>query len=269
MVVKLHDWRRTKYTPRQEECPIPISWLTGIRHTMIRSEDKEAGFEVIEDDFTKEKSSKLGYWCAGYTIFEFDGVPRPVDSDEEEYEVSEVTLMEVQTDKHQEWDGKRSELEKLLRFEAVKIVLPTEAKKVRKATKRILPSRFVITKKPCDKEPGRYVTKARWCIRGYLDPDLLKMDTQAPTLSGEALSLVLQLAASHNWSLTIADIEGAFLQGDSLKREDGDVYVELPPGGIPGLPEGTLLKLLKPVYGLSDAPRAWFTKLKIHYCNSG
>ena len=262
MVVKLHDWRRTKYTPRQEECPIPISWLTGIRHTMIRSEDKEAGFEVIEDDFTKEKSSKLGHWWAGYTIFEFDGVPRPVDSDEEGYEVNEVTLTEVQTDKHQEWDGKRSELEKLLRFEAVKIVLPTEAKKVRKATKRILPSRFVITKKPCDKEPGRYVTKARWCIRGYLDPDLLKMDTQAPTLSGEALSLVLQLAASHNWSLTIADIEGAFLQGDSLKREDGDVYVELPPGGIPGLPEDTLLKLLKPVYGLSDAPRAWFTKLK-------
>ena len=88
------------------------------------------------------------------------------------------------------------------------------------------------------------------------------MDTQAPTLSAEALSLVLQLAASNNWELTIADVEGAFLQGDSLKREDGDVYVELPPGGIPGLPEGTLLKLLKPVYGLSDAPRAWFTKLK-------
>ena len=262
MIIKLHDWRRTKYTPTQRECPIPFSWLTGRRHTLIRLENRDQGFQVIEDDFHQDKSTKVGYWWAGYTIFEFDGMPRMDEIEDEEYEVNEVTLTEIQSERQQLWEGKKSELEKLLRFEAVRVVLPTEARQVRKATNRILPSRFVITKKPCDKEPGRYVTKARWCIRGYLDPDLLKMDTQAPTLSNEALSLVLQLAASRQWELTIADIEGAFLQGDSLKREDGDVYVELPPGGIPGLPEGTLLKLLKPVYGLSDAPRAWFTKLK-------
>ena len=261
MIIKLHDWRRTKFTPTARECPIPLSWLTGTRYTLVREENSDNGFQTIEDDFKQDKATKMGHWWAGYTIFEFDGVPRINEMEEEEYKVNEVTLSEVQSEKHQLWEGKRSELEKLLRFEAVKVILPADARNVRE-TERILPSRFVITKKPCEKEPGRYVTKARWCIRGYLDPDLLKMETQAPTLSAEALSLVLQLAASNRWELTIADVEGAFLQGDSLKRQDGDVFVELPPGGIPGLPEGTLLKLLKPVYGLSDAPRAWFTKLK-------
>ena len=36
------------------------------------------------------------------------------------------------------------------------------------------------------------------------------------------------------------------------------MYVELPPGGVDGVPAGTLARLVKPVYGLMDAPRAWY-----------
>ena len=195
-------------------------------------------------------------------MFEFDMKPTDVGADTDEHEVNEVTVSEFKNEERQLWDGKRSELEKLLKYGAVEVILPRMANEIRQKTKRILPSRFVITKKPDEKSPGKFITKARWCIRGYLDPDILKMDTQSPTLSQEALALVLQMSASCSWNFVIADIEGAFLQGDALRREDGEVFVELPPGGIPGLPAGSMLKLLKPVYGLSDAPRAWFLKLK-------
>ena len=162
----------------------------------------------------------------------------------------------------QENAGKRKELEKLLKYEAISIVAPTAAAQVRLRTQRILPSRFVITHKPDEKNPGQYVVKARWCIRGYLDPDATLLRTQSPTLSAEALGLVLQLCSSNAWSLVIADIEGAFLQGDKLERERGELYVELPPGGIPGVEVGSLMKIEKAVYGLVDAPRAWHTKLR-------
>ena len=162
----------------------------------------------------------------------------------------------------QEAAGKRKELEKLLKYEAISIVAPVEAANVRVRTQRILPSRFVITHKPDDKTPGQYVVKARWCIRGYLDPDATLLRTQSPTLSAEALGLVLQLCSSKAWNLVIADIEGAFLQGDKLERERGELYVELPPGGIPGVEAGSLMKIEKAVYGLVDAPRAWHTKLR-------
>lgn len=65
------------------------------------------------------------------------------------------------------------------------------------------------------------VLKARWCIRGYLDPDVLDVKTASPTLSNEAFAVVLQILASFQWKLTIADIEGAFLQGDEISRQNG------------------------------------------------
>ena len=107
------------------------------------------------------------------------------------------------------------------------------------------------------------LVKARWCIRGYLDPDILELETAAPTLSPEGLAVALQVLATKRWELCIGDVEAAFLRGDNIQRSKGQVLVKPPPGGIPGLPEGAIIELLKPVYGLADAPKAWhdsFTK---------
>lgn len=150
-----------------------------------------------------------------------------------------------------------------MRYEAIKIVPPKEADKIRRDPilgKRILPSRFVVTKKP-DEKTGQVKTKCRWCIRGYLDPDLTELSTQSPTVSQEALMASLQICASNNWKILIADIEGAFLQGDKLHREHGELHVEVPPDGFPGMEKGVLLKVVKAVYGLGDAPRQWFKKI--------
>ena len=100
--------------------------------------------------------------------------------------------------------------------------------------------------------------KARWCVRGYVDPDLLQLDTSAPTLSMEGFSIAMQLIASQKWRLNIADVEGAFLRGDALDPARGRIYIDLPPGGVPGVPEGSVVEAVKTIYGFADAPKAWW-----------
>ena len=122
----------------------------------------------------------------------------------------------------------------------------------------MLKSRFVITEADAGASPETCGIKARWCIRGYLDPDLLELDTSSPTLSTEGLALALQLMASNKWRLKIADVEGAFLRGDKLEPSRGRLYIEVPPGGVEGLEDGCVVEAVKTVYGLADAPKAWW-----------
>ena len=262
-LTRQHDWRRTKYKPSREECPIPIEWLSGVRFTLQRQPDSNEGFIVhVDNDFrTGDQHEKTGARWSGYTVFEFENMLNE-DLEDDEIEVNEVTLDESTKQGVDEWTGKKTEMEKLIRYDAVKIIPPKEADRVRRQSNRILPSRFVITKKPDEKNPGKYITKARWCIRGYLDPDVTVLSTQSPTLTTEAMGLLLQLSASNDWDFGICDVEGAFLQGKELKREAGELYVELPPGGAPGIPTGSLLHVTKAVYGLVDAPKQWFGALK-------
>ena len=266
-LVRRHDWRKKKFDPQERECPLPLSWLTGMRYTLART-DAEDAFEVQEDNFVEKQDVSMGKWWSGYTVFEFDDMLALGELEEGEFEVNEATLTETRYNTD-EWTGKKTEMEKLQKYDAVEILNPRVAERIRNSTSRILPSRFVITRKPDDKNPGQYITKARWCIRGYLDPDVNKLQTQSPTLSTEALALVLQLSASKNWDFGICDIEGAFLQGESLHREQGELYVELPPGGAPGIEKGSLLRIKKAVYGLIDAPREWYTALQQTMDESG
>ena len=266
-LTRSHDWRKKKFEPSEQECPVPVNWLTGIRYTLMRSEDEEA-FEVLEDDFRQKHEESLGKWWSGYTVLEFDNVLALGHLEEGEFEVNEATLTETRCNTD-EWEGKLTEMEKLKKYDAVEIINPRDAERVRNSTDRVLPSRFVITRKPDDRNPGRYITKARWCIRGYLDPDVNKLQTQSPTLSTEALALVMQLSASYGWDFGICDVEGAFLQGENLYREQGELFVELPPGGAPGIEKGSLLRIKKAVYGLIDAPREWYTALQQTMDDSG
>jgi hypothetical protein len=86
---------------------------------------------------------------------------------------------------------------------------------------RLLQSRFVITNPDDEMQLSEGILKARWCIRGYLDPDLMELQTSAPTLSAEGFAVVMQALASFKWGLVIGDIEGAFLKGDPIFRKKG------------------------------------------------
>ena len=157
--------------------------------------------------------------------------------------------------------AKVKEWSKMTASKAVKVLNREESDAIRGCPtlrKRIVKSRFVLTKD--DEKPlsENTVIKARWCIRGYLDPDLLSLETEAPTLSSEGCAIALQCISSKRWLLQICDVEGAFLRGDDLSRQTGRVFVEQPPNGIPGVEPGVLVEALKTVYGLADAPLAWY-----------
>ena len=102
--------------------------------------------------------------------------------------------------------AKQKEWNKLIASGAIKVLSKEESRRLRKnheSRKKILKSRYVFTKAediPLDENTE---LKARWCIRGYLDPDLLHLDTEAPTLSADGAAITLQLIASHQWPLQI------------------------------------------------------------------
>lgn len=116
------------------------------------------------------------------------------------------------------------------------------------------------TRREDPNQPGKTEIKCRWCVKGFRDPDIYEMNRQSPTLSMEALMVTLQILASNQWLMHIADVEGAFLQGETLKRKNGRVFVEVTKEDciVLGIPEGAVVELVKCVYGLSDAPRAWW-----------
>ncbi|CAE7790061.1 RE1, partial [Symbiodinium necroappetens] len=156
--------------------------------------------------------------------------------------------------------AKVKEWTKLVDSGAIKVHLGATAQRIKQGLERgrLLKSRFVITEADRGSSPLTQDLKARWCVRGYLDPDLLQLDTAAPTLSSEGFAIAMQLLASRKWKLNIADVEGAFLRGDALDPQRGRIFIDLPPGGVPGVPDGSVVEAIKTIYGLADAPKAWW-----------
>ncbi|CAE7239733.1 TY1B-A [Symbiodinium sp. CCMP2592] len=184
----------------------------------------------------------------------------------------ELHESEVAADRKPGLDAaKTKEWKKLVSSGAIVVHDGRKARRLRESVekKRILKSRFVITEADQGSSPQTQDIKARWCIRGYLDPDLLELDTSAPTLTMEGFAIAMQLIASNGWSLNIADVEGAFLRGDSLSPSRGRLFIDPPPGGVPGLSEGCLIEAVKTVYGLADAPKAWWECFSVKLTSLG
>ena len=69
------------------------------------------------------------------------------------------------------------------------------------------------------------------------------------------MNLLLALAAHFGWHLQSFDVESAFLTGRWMNRE---VYFRPPPEGLPGLPPGCLVKAVKRLFGVPEAPPLWY-----------
>ena len=111
--------------------------------------------------------------------------------------------------------------------------------------------RWIITEKL---KEGETVTKARLVARGF-EEDSLTMKKDSPTCSREAVRLTISLAASNQWTVNVLDVRSAYLQGDKIDRE---LFLWPPPE----YNNGKLWKLNKTVYGLCDAARAWYNRVK-------
>ena len=174
---------------------------------------------------------------------------------------SEVSIRDMNEDKLRQKDAAmEKEWAKLLRTKSIKVHSGDAAQNIRQTVdkQQILESRFVDTRREVPETPGAQEIKSRWCIKGFRDPAILELQCQSPTLSADALSIVLQIVASKKWRLNVADIEGAFLQGRDMNRPQGKVYATFPKEGVPGVAPGSLVEICKYVYGLADAPRQWW-----------
>jgi hypothetical protein len=78
-----------------------------------------------------------------------------------------------------------------------------------------------------------------------------------PVARLETIRLLLALAASEGWHVHHMDVKSAFLNGE-LREE---VYVAQPLGFAVAGQEKKVLRLIKVLYGLRQAPRAWYAKL--------
>ena len=133
---------------------------------------------------------------------------------------------------------------------------------------RVMKARFVL--KWVTDNAGNPKAKARLVLQGFADPDLLQgaWETSSPTLSRTSRQTLLAIACNEHWSKFTADVSTAFLQGDKQARL---LWCRIPADAckLMGCPAGTHMKLLKPLYGQADAPRAWFQVAKRRLCSVG
>jgi hypothetical protein len=110
------------------------------------------------------------------------------------------------------------------------------------------------------KDPDGNVVKhkARLVVKGYAQRKGVDFDEVfAPVARMETVRILLALAAHGGWEVHHMDVRSAFLNGD-LSEE---VYVLQPPGFMDKTRPHSVLKLSKALYGLRQAPRAWYAKL--------
>lgn len=108
--------------------------------------------------------------------------------------------------------------------------------------------------------------KARLVAQGFSQvPGLDCSHTFSPVVKAATIRVVLTLAVINQWKLHQLDVNNAFLHGNLTDI----VYMKQPPGFIdPRYPDHAC-KLHKAMYGLQQAPRAWFHRLSSFLVTNG
>ena len=180
-----------------------------------RDEDDEAGVATRRDRMTDVLITEEAYLTES---------KKKRKSEVSERELEEKELGNL-------WQSKAAEWKKMTDTKSVRIHEGQEAAQLvkRVGKERLLSSRFVITRPDDEEKLSKGLVKARWCIRGYLDPHILELETAAPTLSPEGLAVALHVLATKCWELCIGDVEAAFFRGDNIQRSKEQVLVKPPP----------------------------------------
>ena len=110
--------------------------------------------------------------------------------------------------------------------------------------------RWVISPKVID---GIIQTKARLCAKGFEEDSYLRTDS--PTSSKVGLRVTLFIIAAKRWVINSIDVKAAFLQGSPIDRE---IFLRPPKEAN----TNKIWHLLKCVYGLNDASRHWYLRLR-------
>jgi hypothetical protein len=130
---------------------------------------------------------------------------------------------------------------------------------------RVLSGKWVFkTKFNSDGSLDKY--KARWVLRGDTQrPGLDFGETFSPVVKPETIRTVLTLIATKDWPAHQLDVSNAFLHGNLQER----VYSRQPPGFEDPSRQNDVCLLSRSLYGLRQAPRAWFTRFIEHVTSIG
>jgi hypothetical protein len=108
--------------------------------------------------------------------------------------------------------------------------------------------------------------KARLVAQGFCQREGIDYkETFAPVARLEAIRILLAFAASKGFKMYQMDVKSAFLN----RYIEEEVYVRQPPGfENPKFPNH-VSKLHKTLYGLKQASRAWYERLKAFLIDKG
>ncbi|WVZ65183.1 hypothetical protein U9M48_014592 [Paspalum notatum var. saurae] len=99
--------------------------------------------------------------------------------------------------------------------------------------------------------------KARWVVRGFTQrPGIDFSETFSPVVKPASIRSVLTIAASRSWPVHQLDVKNAFLHGFI----DEQLYCLQPAGFTDSDHPNHVCKLARSLYGLRQAPRAWFQR---------
>ena len=255
--------RNCTFDPTEVECPIPIEHLGKTRSTFYDNASHH-------DRWHTKKKQFPTYWT-GTTRFKILPSYRKV-THEVFYNASEgySTYIEPKAkdkntlderkmalaDRLAFTEAKRKELTSFFEHDVWEFCDPKDA-----ATDRVLKAHFIL--KWSTHADGSPRAKARLITQGFRDPDALSgaLRTNSPTLTRMSRGMILSIASLMSWTTFTSDISTAFLQGKP-HHKDRTLWIKLPRDAcqILGLAntETKLMQLKKPMYGLCDAPRAWY-----------
>ncbi|GJT23857.1 putative ribonuclease H-like domain-containing protein [Tanacetum coccineum] len=108
--------------------------------------------------------------------------------------------------------------------------------------------------------------KARLVAQGYRQEEGIDYDEVfAPMARIEAIRIFLAFASYMGFIVYQMDVKSAFLYGTI----DEEVYVSQPPGFVDPKHPNKVYKVMKALYGLHQAPRAWYATLSTFLEQSG
>lgn len=106
--------------------------------------------------------------------------------------------------------------------------------------------------------------KARLVAQGFTQlPGFDFSHTFSLVVKATTVRIVLSLAVTNQWKLHQLDVKNAFLHGNLRET----VYMEQPPGYVDQRYPNHVFRLNKALYGLRQAPRAWFQRLSSFLIN--
>ena len=273
--------RNTDYKLEETTCPLPLNYFVKDRYTKM-------GSRLVRDKWTrpsKNKKLNTGFFWTGYTRFKlcpsWRKEARRIFLEKSEgretmfYNEAKPNSNAPLSERNMSLDDRLSFMEakkkELESFFQNQVWLFDDADNA--PADRVLKARFILTWKK--HENGATRAKARLVVQGFRDPDahLGNLSTASPTLTRISRNFIMSVATMMGMTLFTSDISTAFLQGRNFDPNSKRIiWVKLPRDGeLLGLPpsHGKLMKLVKPMYGLCDAPRAWFEEATERILNMG